>query len=74
LKFQGKGRSRINRLAFKRQHCEHALMDPLQRFTSDEELQRLGTEGEEEGAGTEIGWLWTSGPPPFPCCLINPQD
>ena len=56
----------INRLAFKGQHCEHALMDPLQRFTSDEELQRLGTEGEEEGAGTEIGWLWTSGPLPFP--------
>jgi hypothetical protein len=25
------------------QHCEHALMDPLQRFTSDEEHQRLGT-------------------------------
>ena len=69
----------INRLAFKRQHCEHALMDalqldPLQRFTSDEELQRLAIDGEEEGAWTEIGWLWTSGPPPFPCCLINPQD
>ena len=52
----------INRLAFKRQHCEHALMDalqldPLQRFTSDEELQRLAIDGEEEGAWTEIGWL-----------------
>jgi hypothetical protein len=45
----------INRLAFKRQHCEHALMDPLQRFTSDEEFQRLGTEGEEEGMVVD-GW------------------